>query len=75
MKIDLTGKNILVTGASRGIGKAIAIQLVKSGATVRAHYNSTPIELDELSTQEQKHIISYQADLHADFFCPSVHRP
>ncbi|MFA0961739.1 SDR family NAD(P)-dependent oxidoreductase [Roseivirga sp. BDSF3-8] len=39
MHIDLSGQVILVTGASRGIGKAIATQLVRSGASVALHYN------------------------------------
>ena len=34
MNIDLTGKNALVCGSSRGIGKATAIQLAAMGANV-----------------------------------------
>lgn len=34
MKLDLTGETALVTGASRGIGQAIALALGQAGATV-----------------------------------------
>src|ERR1700759_2602416 len=36
----LTGKTALVTGASRGIGRATALALSKAGAQVLVHYSS-----------------------------------
>jgi NAD(P)-dependent dehydrogenase (short-subunit alcohol dehydrogenase family) len=38
--MDLCGQSALITGASRGIGSAIARLLAKHGATVGVHYNS-----------------------------------
>lgn len=34
--IDLTGKNALITGASRGIGKAVALKMASQGANIAA---------------------------------------
>ena len=41
---NLNGKIILVTGASRGIGRAIAIDLANHGAVIAAHYNQNAEE-------------------------------
>lgn len=43
---QLTGKTALVTGASRGIGRASALALAKAGAEVLIHYSSGAAEAD-----------------------------
>ncbi len=47
-KIMLAGKTALVTGASRGIGKAIAIEFAKQGADVVVNYNKNEKEALEV---------------------------
>ena len=63
MNIDLSNKNILVTGASRGIGKALAEQLLKSGARLAAHYNTSAIQLAGLNDSQLNNLSTFQADL------------
>ena len=44
----LKGKTIIVTGANRGIGKAIALKLGKIGANVIVNYRSNEKEASEV---------------------------
>ncbi len=69
----LVGKTALVTGASRGIGRAIALQLAQDGALVGVHYGEARDEarrtLDRIENDGGRGFM-VQADL-AD---PSGHR-
>ena len=47
MLIDLTGKNALVTGGSRGVGRATALLLARAGASVGIGYHSRSEEAQE----------------------------
>ncbi len=63
MHIDLTGQIILVTGASRGIGREIAKQLGASGATVAVHYSSSSDEAVALCKEIGGKSEAFRADL------------
>ncbi|MDX1493490.1 MAG: SDR family oxidoreductase [Longimicrobiales bacterium] len=46
--IDLEGKNALVTGGSRGVGRATALLLARAGASVGVAYRSRREEAEEV---------------------------
>lgn len=50
----LSGKTALVTGASRGIGRASALALARAGAQVLVHYSSGAKEADDVVAEIRK---------------------
>lgn len=66
MKIDLKNKTYLVTGGSRGIGRAIVQRLIGCGANVAFTYNKNKAEADKLIAsfgENNKNIFGIQADI------------
>ncbi len=64
--IDLTGKSALVTGGSRGIGKAIALRLARQGADVAFSYKGNAAAAEATAGEIQalgRHAMAIQADV------------
>ena len=51
---NLTGKTALVTGASRGIGRAAALALAAAGACVLVHYGASATEAEAVVAEIRK---------------------
>ncbi|HLK60862.1 MAG TPA: SDR family NAD(P)-dependent oxidoreductase [Chthonomonadaceae bacterium] len=60
LQIDLTGKNALITGGTRGIGRAISLTLARAGARIAAIYRSD--SATAARTLEELHAISDDVD-------------
>jgi len=63
---ELSGKVALVTGASRGLGRAIAVKLAAMGAQVAINYLANEAEADKVSqliTQQGGKSITVRADV------------
>lgn len=63
MQIDLSDQKVLVTGASRGIGRAIVEQLAASGAQVAIHYRRSADAAQQVADRCGSKATVFQADL------------
>ncbi len=52
--MKLSGRNALITGASLGIGRAIAIELAKEGANVAINFRSHRDKAEEVASEVEK---------------------
>lgn len=66
MSYNFSGKTALITGSSRGIGKAISLALAEKGCNIILHYFKSNNEVKELFTEfknKKVKISAYPADL------------
>lgn len=72
MRIDLSDTSVLVTGASRGIGAAVARAMGKAGARVAIHYRGQAQQAAALAQQIGASAEVFQADLSQTRECSSL---
>jgi len=72
LQIDLSGQTVLVTGASRGIGAAIARTLGQAGARVALHYGRSQDQAQALATEIGNGSAVFAADLAEPAACAAL---
>lgn len=74
---DLTGGTVLVTGASGGIGRGIALRFALAGAAVVAHYRTDEASAHELTALVERSggsALALRADLSTEEGCHTLVR-
>ncbi|MFV1980737.1 MAG: SDR family NAD(P)-dependent oxidoreductase, partial [Rhodothermia bacterium] len=72
LEINLSGRTALVTGAGRGIGKSIALQLGSCGARVAVHYGTSEGPAREIAQQIGNGSFAIHANLASADACLSL---
>ncbi len=65
MHLDLTGQTALVTGGTRGIGRAICLRLAQAGASIAFTYKSSADKAESLKREIEamgRHALAMQAE-------------
>lgn len=70
--IDLSGRNILVTGASRGIGETVTRHLARAGARVAVHYARNRDSAQEVARSIGNDSFAIGADLSSPEACSAL---
>jgi 3-oxoacyl-[acyl-carrier protein] reductase len=61
--LDLSGKTVVITGASRGIGAETARRMAAAGARVIVNYHSSDAAADEVVRDIGERAVAIRADV------------